>query len=92
MSGDAAVSFLATQGDVWDTQWDMFLAFISAIAALLLFGRLHDRSMQRAIGFGREAALDERKQKQNDPCGREELEAEKQRDEDAKGNDQVSAL
>jgi putative membrane protein len=49
-SGDAAVSFLATQGDVWDTQWDMFLALCGAIAAQLLFGRLHDQSMQRVAG------------------------------------------
>ena len=29
-SGDEAVAFLATQGDVWDTQWDMFLALCGA--------------------------------------------------------------
>jgi len=49
-SGDAAVSFLATQGDIWDTHWDMFIALISAIVTLLLLGPLHDRSMQRVIG------------------------------------------
>ena len=27
LGGDAATDFLGTQGDVWDTQWDMFLAF-----------------------------------------------------------------
>ena len=26
LSGDAATAFLATQGDVWDTQEDMFMA------------------------------------------------------------------
>lgn len=47
-SGTAADAFLATQGDVWDTQWDMFLAFVGAIAAQLLLSRAHDRQMARA--------------------------------------------
>jgi putative membrane protein len=46
-SGSDAVAFLATQGDVWDTQWDMFLALLGALAALLLLSGLHDRSMRR---------------------------------------------
>jgi putative membrane protein len=46
-SGSDAVAFLATQGDVWDTQWDMFLALCGAIAAQLMLGRAHDRSMRR---------------------------------------------
>lgn len=46
-SGDEAIAFLATQGDVWDTQWDMFLALLGAMAALLLLSRLHDRQMRR---------------------------------------------
>jgi len=45
-SGDDAVAFLATQGDPWDTQSDMLLALIGAIAALLLLGRAHDRQLQ----------------------------------------------
>lgn len=44
-SGDDAVAFLATQGDVWDTQWDMFLALCGAIASQLIFARLHDRQL-----------------------------------------------
>ena len=43
--GGAADAFLATQGDVWDTQWDMFLALCGAILALLLLSRLHDRQL-----------------------------------------------
>jgi putative membrane protein len=43
--GEAADDFLATQGDVWDTQWDMFLALIGAILSLLLLSRLHDRQL-----------------------------------------------
>lgn len=51
-----AVSFLATQGDPWDTQWDMFLALAGAAAALLLLTRVHARQIddvskqQRAPG------------------------------------------
>lgn len=47
-SGDEAVAFLATQGDVWDTQWDMFLALLGAIASLLLLSKLHDRQLARS--------------------------------------------
>ncbi|MCX7627312.1 MAG: DUF2238 domain-containing protein [Methylophilaceae bacterium] len=46
-SGSEAVAFLATQGDVWDTQWDMFLALCGAVAAQWILGRAHDRSMGR---------------------------------------------
>ena len=44
-SGDEAVAFLATQGDVWDTQWDMFLALLGALSSLLLLSRWHDRQL-----------------------------------------------
>ncbi len=47
IGGGKADEFLATQGDVWDTQWDMFLALIGAIAAQLLLGRAHDRALER---------------------------------------------
>ena len=45
VSEEAAQSFLGTQGDHWDTQWDMFLAGVGAAAALLLLSRIHDRSI-----------------------------------------------
>ncbi|MPY44095.1 DUF2238 domain-containing protein [Streptomyces phyllanthi] len=45
--GHAADAFLATQGDVWDTQWDMFCALIGATVSLLLLSRLHDRRLAR---------------------------------------------
>ncbi len=45
--GAGAHEFLGTQGDIWDTQWDMFLALTGAIAALLTLGRRHDRQMAR---------------------------------------------
>ncbi len=43
--GASADAFLATQGDVWDTQWDMFLALLGALAAQLTLGRVHDRAL-----------------------------------------------
>jgi putative membrane protein len=43
--GESAEAFLGTQGDVWDTQADMFMALIGAIAAQLLLGRIHDRAL-----------------------------------------------
>ncbi len=46
-TGTAAEAFLATQGDVWDTQWDMFLAGLGATAAVLLLSRVHDRALAR---------------------------------------------
>jgi len=46
LGGSAADDFLATQGDVWDTQWDMFTALIGAIVSLLLLSRVHDRQLR----------------------------------------------
>ncbi len=43
--GQGADAFLGTQGDPWDTQWDMFLALIGAIVAQLTLGRIHDRAL-----------------------------------------------
>ena len=43
--GEAADAFLGTQGDVWDTQWDMFVALIGSITAQLLLARGHDRHL-----------------------------------------------
>jgi putative membrane protein len=43
--GSGADEFLATQGDQWDTQWDMFLALLGGIASQLLLGRMHDRQL-----------------------------------------------
>jgi putative membrane protein len=45
LTGEAATAFLGTQGDVWDTQWDMFLALAGALAAQLALGRPHDRQL-----------------------------------------------
>lgn len=45
--GASADAFLATQGDPWDTQWDMFFAMTGALAAQLLLSRWHDRQMKK---------------------------------------------
>jgi putative membrane protein len=47
LGGSAADAFLGTQGDVWDTQWDMFMALIGATSALVLLSRVHDRQINR---------------------------------------------
>lgn len=46
-TGEAATAFLGTQGDIWDTQWDMFLALLGAITALLTLSRWHDSQLRR---------------------------------------------
>jgi len=46
-TGDQAEAFLGTQGDPWDTQWDMMLALIGAVSALLPLSRWHDRQLRR---------------------------------------------
>lgn len=43
LTGTAAEAFLGTQGDVWDTQWDMFMALWGAILALVFLSRIHDK-------------------------------------------------
>jgi len=45
-SEEAAEAFLGTQGYVWDTQSDMFLALVGATLAVILLTRLHDRQLQ----------------------------------------------
>jgi putative membrane protein len=44
-SSEAAESFLGTQGYVWDTQSDILMALIGAVAAMMLLSRLHDRQL-----------------------------------------------
>lgn len=45
-SGEAATAFLGTQGDVWDTQWDMFMCFIGSGIALFLLSKFQDRRLR----------------------------------------------
>ena len=44
-TGDAATAFLGTQGDPWDTQWDMLTALVGAITAQAVLSREHDREL-----------------------------------------------
>jgi putative membrane protein len=46
-TGGAAEAFLGTQGDVWDTQWDMQMALLGAVTALATLYRAHDRQLDR---------------------------------------------
>jgi putative membrane protein len=45
--GEGARAYLGSQGDVWDAQWDMLMALVGAVVALLALGRLHDRELER---------------------------------------------
>ncbi len=45
-TGAGAEAFLGTQGDVWDTQWDMALATTGAILSQLLLAKIHDRALK----------------------------------------------
>lgn len=53
LTGEGAAAFLGTQGDPWDTQWDMFLAGLGAATSQLALGARHDRQL---AGFVRPAA------------------------------------
>ncbi|MEO6970984.1 MAG: DUF2238 domain-containing protein [Chthoniobacterales bacterium] len=46
-SGEAASAFLGTQGDVWDTQEDMFMALVGATCALLIMSFWQNRQMRK---------------------------------------------
>ncbi|HEX3032364.1 MAG TPA: DUF2238 domain-containing protein, partial [Bacillota bacterium] len=46
-TGTAADAFLGTQGDVWDTQWDMFMALVGSGLALLGMSKIHDRFLRK---------------------------------------------
>jgi len=52
-AGGAATDFLGTQGDPWDTQWDMQLALIGSIVSLVTLSRAQDRQLAR---MGRESS------------------------------------
>jgi len=46
-TGSAADAFLGTQGDVWDTQWDMFVALWGAVISLVTMSKLHDKFLRK---------------------------------------------
>ncbi len=47
IGGGSAEQYLATQGDEWDTQWDMFLALCGAVISQLTLATVHDRALAR---------------------------------------------
>lgn len=47
--GGPAEQFLGTQGYVWDTQSDMFLALVGAIVAVWLLSGIHDRQIRLLV-------------------------------------------
>lgn len=49
-TGEDAEAFLGTQGDVWDTQWDMFLAMIGALVSQIMLTKYHDRALAKISG------------------------------------------
>jgi len=44
--GDGSMEFLGVQGDVWDAQWDMFMALIGAVLAQITLDRIHNRQLR----------------------------------------------
>ena len=46
LNEQAAESFLGTQGDNWDTQWDMFLALVGSISGQLFLSKQHDQHLK----------------------------------------------
>jgi putative membrane protein len=49
-SGEASAAFLGTQGDPWDTQWDMFMALIGASTSMIMLSRVHNKALERLLG------------------------------------------
>ncbi|MEH7342952.1 DUF2238 domain-containing protein [Bacillus sp. JJ1532] len=45
--GNEPKEFLGMQGDIWDAQWDMSLAFVGSILALLIFSKLHNKLLEK---------------------------------------------
>ncbi|MGE1126059.1 DUF2238 domain-containing protein, partial [Bacillus wiedmannii] len=47
----AAKDFLGMQGDIWDAQWDMSLALVGSILALLTLSTLHNRLLKKNLSI-----------------------------------------
>ena len=45
-TGEGAVEFLGTQGYIWDTQSDMFMALVGAYCAVLFMAKLQDKQIK----------------------------------------------
>ena len=48
--GQGADEFLGTQGDPWDTQWDMLMCLIGAALALAALTGFHNRQLKALSG------------------------------------------
>lgn len=49
ITGEAADAFLGTQGDVWDSQWDMIFALIGSIFSVTALSKYHDKLLKNNI-------------------------------------------
>ncbi|WP_160687794.1 DUF2238 domain-containing protein [Clostridium sp. C2-6-12] len=47
ITGEAADAFLGTQGDVWDTQWDMTCALIGSIFSIILLSKYQYKILEK---------------------------------------------
>jgi putative membrane protein len=47
--GQGADAFLGSQGDAWDTQWDMFMCLVGAVLSQALLARLQDRELAGGV-------------------------------------------
>jgi putative membrane protein len=54
-TGSKADAFLGTQGDPWDTQWDMLWALIGSMTSQLVLRRRHERQLAM-LGVSSETA------------------------------------
>ena len=54
-TGSKADAFLGTQGDPWDTQWDMLWALIGSVTGQLMLRRVHERQLA-TLGVSSEIA------------------------------------
>lgn len=50
--GSKGDAFLGTQGDPWDTQWDMFLCLCGALLSQAVLSRVHDRQLDASGVMG----------------------------------------
>ncbi|AJG98024.1 hypothetical protein LF65_01412 [Clostridium beijerinckii] len=46
ITGESATAFLGTQGDIWDTQWDMIFALLGSMVSVLTVGKYHENLLK----------------------------------------------
>jgi putative membrane protein len=46
-TGETAESFLGSQGDIWDAQWDMTFALMGATLSLVILSKFHDARLKK---------------------------------------------